>query len=127
MIQHEIFSVVSRFPRYILCYKAESRFPLGQCIMIRYFLLSIISDFSCSTFITCFMILILTYNSFSVPKSKNNHICYVEHVCDSIEFNFHPATHAYFCGPHAQCTSRPVLFYRRPLNVPMPCFATSVH
>ena len=65
MILHEIFSVVSRFPRYILCYKAESRFPLGQCIMIRYFLLSIISDFSCSTFITCFMILILTISAMS--------------------------------------------------------------
>ena len=47
------------------------------------------------------MILILTYNSFSVSKSKNNHICYVKHVCDSIEFNFHPGTHAQFFGPHA--------------------------
>ena len=28
---HEIFPVVSRFPRYISCYIAESRLPLGQC------------------------------------------------------------------------------------------------
>ena len=31
MILHEIFRVVSRFPHYISCYIAESRFPLGQC------------------------------------------------------------------------------------------------
>ena len=31
MILHEIFRVVSRFPRYISCYIAESRSPLGQC------------------------------------------------------------------------------------------------
>ena len=31
MILHEIFRVVSRFPRYISCYIAENRFPLGQC------------------------------------------------------------------------------------------------
>ena len=31
-ILHEIFRVVSRFPRYISCYIAENRFPLGQCI-----------------------------------------------------------------------------------------------
>ena len=31
MILHEIFRVVSRFPRYISCYIAERRFPLGQC------------------------------------------------------------------------------------------------
>ena len=31
MILNEIFRVVSRFPRYILCYVAENRFPLGQC------------------------------------------------------------------------------------------------
>ena len=30
-ILHEIFRVVSRFPRYISCYIAESRFPLLQC------------------------------------------------------------------------------------------------
>ena len=29
---HEIFRVVSRFPRYFSCSIAESRFPLGQCI-----------------------------------------------------------------------------------------------
>ena len=29
-ILHEIFRVVSRFPRYISCYIAENRFPLGQ-------------------------------------------------------------------------------------------------
>ena len=28
---HELFHVVSRFPRYILCYIAESRLSLGQC------------------------------------------------------------------------------------------------
>ena len=31
MIKHEFFCVVSRFPRYISCYIAESPFPLGQC------------------------------------------------------------------------------------------------
>ena len=31
LIQIETFRVVSRFPRYISCYVAESRFPLGQC------------------------------------------------------------------------------------------------
>ena len=31
MILNEIFRVVLRFPRYISCYIAESRFPLGQC------------------------------------------------------------------------------------------------
>ena len=30
-ILHEIFRVVSRFPRHISCYIAESRLPLGQC------------------------------------------------------------------------------------------------
>ena len=30
MILHEIFRVVSRFPRYISCYIAEYRFPLEQ-------------------------------------------------------------------------------------------------
>ena len=30
-VQHELFRVVSRFPRYISCYIAESRLPLGQC------------------------------------------------------------------------------------------------
>ena len=30
--EHEIFRVVSRFPRYISCYIAENRLPLGQCI-----------------------------------------------------------------------------------------------
>ena len=30
IILHEIFRVVSRFPRYISCYIAENRFPLGQ-------------------------------------------------------------------------------------------------
>ena len=34
MILHEIFRVVSRFPSYISCYIAESRFPFGQCIQI---------------------------------------------------------------------------------------------
>ena len=28
---HEIFRVVSRFPRYISCFIAENRFILGQC------------------------------------------------------------------------------------------------
>ena len=32
MILHEIFRVVSRFPRYISCYIAVNRFPLGQYI-----------------------------------------------------------------------------------------------
>ena len=31
MILHELFRLVSRFPRYISCYIAENRFPLGQC------------------------------------------------------------------------------------------------
>ena len=31
VILHELFRVVSRFPRYISCYIAESRLPLGQC------------------------------------------------------------------------------------------------
>ena len=31
MILHEIFRVVSRFPRFISCYIAENRFLLGQC------------------------------------------------------------------------------------------------
>ena len=31
MILHEIFRIVSRFPRHISCYIAESRFPLGKC------------------------------------------------------------------------------------------------
>ena len=31
MILHELFHVVSRFPRYISCYIAENRIPLGQC------------------------------------------------------------------------------------------------
>ena len=30
MIGHDIFRVVSRFPRYISCYIAESRLLLGQ-------------------------------------------------------------------------------------------------
>ena len=30
MILHELFRVVSRFPRYISCYIAESRLSLGQ-------------------------------------------------------------------------------------------------
>ena len=30
-IIHEILRVVSRFPGYISCYKAENRLPLGQC------------------------------------------------------------------------------------------------
>ena len=29
--KHELFSVVSRFPRYISCYITESRLSLGQC------------------------------------------------------------------------------------------------
>ena len=32
VILHEIFRLVSRFPRYISCSIAESRLPLGQCI-----------------------------------------------------------------------------------------------
>ena len=31
MTLHELFRVVSRFPRYISCYLAENWFPLGQC------------------------------------------------------------------------------------------------
>ena len=31
-IRHEIFRVVSRFPRNISCYISESRLPLGQCV-----------------------------------------------------------------------------------------------
>ena len=31
LILHEIFRVVSRFPRHIVCYIAESQLPLGQC------------------------------------------------------------------------------------------------
>ena len=31
MILHELFHVVSRFPRYISCYITESRLPVGQC------------------------------------------------------------------------------------------------
>ena len=34
MILHEIFRVVSRFPRYISCYIAENRFPLRQCSVL---------------------------------------------------------------------------------------------
>ena len=30
----ELFRVVSRFPRYILCYITESWLPLGQCILL---------------------------------------------------------------------------------------------
>ena len=33
LILHEIFRVVSCFPRYISCYIAESRLPLGQCTL----------------------------------------------------------------------------------------------
>ena len=32
MILHDIFRVVSRFPRYISCYIEESRLLLGQCV-----------------------------------------------------------------------------------------------
>ena len=31
-ILHEIFRVLTRFPRYIPCYISENRLPLGQCI-----------------------------------------------------------------------------------------------
>ena len=31
LILHEIFRVISRFPRYISCYIAESQFSLGRC------------------------------------------------------------------------------------------------
>ena len=31
LILQDIFRVVSRFPRYISCYIAENRLPLGQC------------------------------------------------------------------------------------------------
>ena len=34
LILHELFHVVSGFPRYISCYIAESRFPLGQCCAV---------------------------------------------------------------------------------------------
>ena len=33
LILHKIFGVVSRLSCYISCYIAESRFPLGQCIV----------------------------------------------------------------------------------------------
>ena len=33
LILHELFHVVSRCPRYISCYIAESRLPLVQCIL----------------------------------------------------------------------------------------------
>ena len=33
---HEIFRVVSRFPRYISCFIAERRLPLGQCRNVDY-------------------------------------------------------------------------------------------
>ena len=39
MILHELFRVVSRFPRYISCYIAENGFPLGQCMFIYSFFL----------------------------------------------------------------------------------------
>ena len=32
IILYEIFCVVLRFPRYILFYIAENKFPLGQCV-----------------------------------------------------------------------------------------------
>ena len=32
MILHELFRVVSRFPRYISCYIVESQLPFGQCV-----------------------------------------------------------------------------------------------
>ena len=32
-IQHEIFRLESRFPRYISCYISENRLPLGQCTL----------------------------------------------------------------------------------------------
>ena len=38
MILHELFCVVSRLPRYISCYIAENRFPLGQCTRIFFIL-----------------------------------------------------------------------------------------
>ena len=31
-VLHKIFRVVFRFPRYISCYIAENRLPLGQCM-----------------------------------------------------------------------------------------------
>ena len=34
MLLHEIFRVVSRFPRYIAFYIAENQNPLGQCIYV---------------------------------------------------------------------------------------------
>ena len=42
MILHELFRVVSRFPRYISRYITENRFPLGQCACIS-------NVFSCAT------------------------------------------------------------------------------
>ena len=33
LILQDIFRVVSRFPRYISCYIAENRLPLGQCTL----------------------------------------------------------------------------------------------
>ena len=42
MLQYEIFRVVSRFPRCISCYIAESPFPLKQCLSSSiYFLVSV--------------------------------------------------------------------------------------
>ena len=35
VILHEIFRVVSHFSRYISCYIAESRLPLGQCSYLK--------------------------------------------------------------------------------------------
>ena len=35
LILQDIFRVVSRFPRYISCYIAENRLPLGQCTLYR--------------------------------------------------------------------------------------------
>ena len=48
MILHDIFRVVSGFPRYISCYIAESRLSLGQCILVtaeqKIFLLSTLAN-----------------------------------------------------------------------------------
>ena len=48
-ILHEIFCEVSRLPRYISCYIAENRFPLGQCSrLLLIFSSHILFTFYCS-------------------------------------------------------------------------------
>ena len=87
---HEIFRVVSRFPRYISCYFAESRLPLGQCTygvkrtmwsMPISALLCTVALFICLSFafsqtqifiIICFVILGLFLKHFVFPYIFNN-------------------------------------------------------